>query len=92
MPCGNAWQAGGMEMFYYTYVLVSLKDNKLYIGYTDDIKDRLKMHNNGNVKATKNRLPFKLIYFEACLDKKKAIKREKYLKTGFGRGFLKTRI
>jgi putative endonuclease len=81
-----------MGKFYYTYVLQSLKDNKFYIGWTDDLKKRIDKHQQGLVKSTKNRLPIKLVYFEACLSKNKAIKREKQLKTGFGRKFLKERI
>ncbi|KKQ67083.1 MAG: hypothetical protein US86_C0001G0010 [Candidatus Daviesbacteria bacterium GW2011_GWA2_38_24] len=78
--------------FYYTYVLKSIKDQKLYIGSTGDIKERFKAHNQGEVKSTKNRRPFNLIYFEACQDKKQAEKREKYFKTGYGRKFLRDRI
>ena len=81
-----------MVKFYYTYVLLSFKDNEIYIGYTDDLNHRLKEHNLGNVLATKSRLPLKLVYFEACLNRKKAIKREKTLKTGFGRKYSKSRI
>jgi len=77
---------------FYTYVLKSDKDNKLYIGFTADIERRLKGHNSGNVVSTKNRRPFKLIYYEACANKRKAVDREKYFKTGFGRRFLKNRI
>ncbi len=77
---------------YYTYVLRSKKDGKFYIGVTKDLKRRFAEHNKGLVKATKNRRPFILIYYEACLSEKKAIKREKYFKTGFGRRFLKNRI
>ena len=77
---------------YYTYVLKSLKDRKLYVGYSDDLKSRIKRHNDGYVEATKSRRSFELIYYEACLDKQKALKREKYFKTGFGRRFLKSRI
>lgn len=77
---------------YFTYVLKSRKDFKLYIGYTDNLKRRLVEHNKGLVDCTKNRKPLGLIYYEACLDKDKAIKREKYFKTGFGRRFLKSRI
>lgn len=77
---------------YYTYVLLSKKDSKLYIGYTPDLRLRLQKHNNGFVVSTKNRRPMELIYYEACLDKQKAIEREKYFKTGFGRRFLKNRI
>ena len=81
-----------MEKFYYTYVLRSLSDNKLYIGWTEDLKHRKLAHDNGLVVATKDRRPLVLVYYEACLDKKKAIAREKYFKTGFGRRFLKSRI
>ncbi len=79
-------------MIYYTYVLKSKLDDYLYIGYTNDLKSRVREHNLGRVIATKNRRPLMLIYYEACLDKDKAIKREKYFKTGFGRRFLKQRI
>ena len=78
--------------FWYTYVLRSLKDNKLYIGYTRDLKQRLKRHYGGEVLSTKNRLPIQLVYFEACTSKSRAKSREKYFKTGFGRRFLKNRI
>ncbi|MFH1536701.1 MAG: GIY-YIG nuclease family protein [Patescibacteria group bacterium] len=77
---------------YYTYVLESQKDSKYYIGFTDDLNKRFDEHNKGLVPATKNRRPFKLVYYEACQNKEKAIKREKYFKTGFGRRFLKNRI
>ncbi len=77
---------------YFTYVLLSLKDNKHYIGHTDDLKRRFNEHNKGLVESTKLRRPFELIYYEACLNLSKAISREKYFKTGFGRRYLKTRI
>lgn len=79
-------------MFYYTYVLRSEKDGKLYVGYTNDLKSRLKQHDSGLVLSTKPRRPLKLIYFEACTSEEKAIKREKYFKSGFGRNFLKNRL
>jgi len=77
---------------FYTYVLRSKRDKKLYTGFTDDLRRRLVKHNKGLVLATKDRLPVELVYYEACLDKYKALKREKYFKTGFGRNFLKNRI
>lgn len=77
---------------FYTYVLKSKKDHKLYIGYTNDLKKRFEKHCNGLVESTKLRRPLELIYYEACLDKEKAVKREKYFKTGFGRRYLKSRI
>ena len=77
---------------YYTYVLKSDADDKLYVGWTDDLKTRLFKHNKGQVEATASRIPLKLIYYEACTNKKLAIAREKYFKTGYGRNFLKSRI
>lgn len=77
---------------FYTYVLLSEIDNQLYIGWTLDLNKRLSSHNQGDVPATKYRLPMKLIYYEACLFKELAIAREKQLKTGFGRAYLKRRL
>ena len=71
----------------YTYVLLC-SDEKLYIGCTADLRKRLTRHKRGQVAATKNRLPVKLIYYEACLSVGAARKREKYFKTGFGRRYL----
>lgn len=77
---------------FYTYVLLSEKDNKFYIGWTDNLKQRLRKHNLGLVQSTKDRTPLNLVYYEACLDKEKSIAREKQLKTGFGRKYLNSRI
>lgn len=77
---------------YYTYVLISTVDQNLYIGWTKDLKNRLNAHNKGLVDATKYRIPMELVYYEACLSEEKAIAREKQLKTGFGRLYLKNRI
>lgn len=78
--------------YYYTYVLRSLKDNNFYIGWTDNLKNRLKKHGQGHNLSTKFRRPFQLVYFEGCLSKEQALKREKSLKTGFGRKYLSNRI
>ena len=77
---------------YYTYVLQSEKDGGFYIGFTKDLKLRFEEHLNGRVDSTKNRRPFKLIYYEACLKQKDATRREKYLKTYNGRRFIHKRI
>jgi len=74
------------------YVLQSLKDKKLYIGYTADLKSRLIEHKKGDVATTKNRRPLVLIYYEAYRSKKDAKIREKFLKTGQGREFIKKNI
>jgi len=81
-----------MEDFYYTYILHSEKDGKNYAGYTKNLKLRFEQHQNGMVSSTKDRIPLKLIYFEACLSQTDALKREKYFKTHYGRMFLKNRI
>lgn len=78
--------------FYFTYVLQSKKDNKFYIGYTKDIELRFEQHQKGLVESTKDRLPLKLIYYEACLNQRDAVHREKYLKTHYGKMFLKKRL
>jgi len=77
---------------YYTYVLLSQKDGRFYTGATADLRKRIKDHNNGQVISTRLRRPLKLIYYEACLDKHDAIRREKYLKTGMGKQYLKNRL
>ncbi len=77
---------------YYTYVLKSTLDKRLYIGWTSNLERRIKKHQYGLVQATQNRRPLKLVYYEACLSEKKAILREKQLKTGFGRAYLKRRL
>jgi putative endonuclease len=77
---------------YYTYVLKSRKDNLLYIGFTHDLARRFKEHQEGAVDATRDRRPVELVYYESCTNKIKAIKREKYFKTGFGRRYLRNRL
>ena len=77
---------------YYTYVMRCIKDNSSYTGFTADLRERFKEHNDGKVTATKDRKPFELIYYEACLDKKDAYSREKYLKSGPGKRYLKNRL
>ena len=65
----------------YLYILQSLKDKKLYIGYSNNIIDRFRKHKNGKVRATSYRRPFKVVYLEKCKDKYEGRKREKYFKT-----------
>jgi putative endonuclease len=77
---------------FYVYVLHSEKDKNFYTGYTQDINNRLKQHNSGKVDSTRNRRPLKLIYWEGCLNQKDALHREKYLKTAWGKRYLKTRL
>lgn len=77
---------------YYVYILQSVKDKYFYVGYTHNLNDRLKLHNNRKVLATKNRLPLKLIYYEVCLNQQDATHREKYLKTSWGKRYIKSRL
>ena len=79
-------------MFFYTYILESLMDKKLYIGYTHDLRKRIEEHKKGKSSPTKTRLPLMLIYYEACLNETDAKRRERYLKTTKGRRFLGLRL
>ena len=77
---------------YYIYVLRSRLDGKFYTGFTSDIENRLNEHNSGKVSSTKRRVPFEIIYFEFCLNIDDALHREKYLKTTYGKRYLKNRL
>ena len=77
---------------FYTYVLQSMKDGKFYTGYTFDLRKRFNEHNSNKVFSTKNRGPFRLIYYEACINEDDAKAREKYLKSGMGKRYLKNRL
>lgn len=79
-------------MFYFTYVLQSIKDKKFYTGYTNNLTGRFEQHKRGLVESTKDRRPLRLIYFEGCLNQKDATHREKYLKTYFGKMFIRNRL
>jgi putative endonuclease len=78
--------------YYYIYVLKSGKDNNFYTGYTNNVNKRVKQHNVGEVQSTKYRLPLTLIYWEGCLNQKDALRREKYLKTAWGKRYIKNRL
>jgi putative endonuclease len=78
-----------MHGFYYTYVLLSQKDNQFYIGFTNDIDRRLSEHQQGKNISTSKRLPVKLLYFEGHLAKEDAMRRELYFKTTKGKVTLK---
>ena len=80
------------SVFFYVYVLESMKDHDCYTGYTENLKRRIEEHNKGLSFSTKFRLPFKLIYFEGCLSEQDAKRRENYLKTTQGRRFLSLRF
>jgi putative endonuclease len=77
---------------YYTYLLQSIKDKDFYTGCTKNLKLRFEQHHKGLVESTKDRIPFKLIYYEACINQADATRREKYLKSYHGKMFLKRRL
>ena len=74
---------------YFVYILQSAKDHKMYIGYTTDLKQRMKKHNSGGVQSTQHRRPLKLIFFEGYISKADALRREEYFKTTAGKRALK---
>jgi putative endonuclease len=69
----------------YVYILKSEQDGELYVGCTNDLKRRIELHNSKKVTSTKNRVPLKLIYYEAFLNQHDAFKREQFYKTGWGK-------
>jgi len=77
---------------HYAYVLKSQKSGGLYTGYTGNLRKRFKEHNDGSSGYTKTRGPYKLIYYEACLNQEDARSRELYLKSGRGKRYLKSRL
>jgi len=77
---------------FYVYLLKSEKDGKFYTGSTDDLKRRMGEHEAGYVKSTVRRKPLKLIYYEACINEDDARRRERYLKSGTGKKYLRNRL
>jgi putative endonuclease len=77
---------------HYVYVLQSVRDRGFYIGYTSNLRTRLRQHSEGNSLATSHRGPWKLIYYEAYLEQADALGRKKYLKSGAGRRFLRSQL
>ncbi len=81
-----------MATYCYMYVLRSAKDDRFYVGLTRNLRARLQAHNSGQVPSTKNRVPLELIYWEGCLNESDAAQREKYLKSVWGKRYLKGRL
>jgi len=77
---------------HYVYVLRSLKDGKFYVGYTENLEKRIAEHNDGKSASTKSRIPLELVYCEICKNKVDALRRERYLKTTYGKRYIKNRI
>ena len=81
-----------MHKYYYVYVLRSLKDAYFYTGYSSNLTNRIEAHHAGKVTSTKLRRPLELVYWEGCLNQQDATRREKYLKTAWGKRYIKIRI
>ncbi len=79
-------------MFHYKYILKSRKDGKWYTGITSNLRKRFEEHQKGISSSTKHRGPFDLIYYEACREEEDARAREKFLKSGMGKRFLRNRM
>lgn len=77
---------------HYVYVLQSEGDSNLYVGCTHDLKRRIELHNSKKVQSTKNRTPFTLIHYEAFTHPKDAFEREQFLKTGWGKRFIRKNL
>jgi putative endonuclease len=80
------------QSIFYVYVLLSEKDGMFYVGFTADLKNRINEHNKGLVQSTQHRRSVKLIYYEVSLNKIDALHREKYLKTSYGKKYIKNRL
>lgn len=93
LPAGR--QGGflyNIAMSYYIYIIQSDKDKSLYKGLTNNLERRIKQHNSGKNPSTKNKGPYKLVYYEECENRIKARKREIYFKSGVGREQLRKLI
>ena len=73
---------------YYVYILKNITNNEKYIGYSMNLKERIKQHNKGQSKYTSVRGPYKLVWYSAFLEKEKALNFEKYLKSSSGFAFI----
>ena len=81
-----------MRAYFYVYVLRSLSDQRFYVGFTKNPRKRIQDHEKGLVPSTKQRNPFELVYWEGCLDQTDATRREKYLKSSWGKRYIKSRL
>ncbi len=81
-----------MPRYCYVYVLRSTQDSQFYVGLTRDLRARVLAHNKGQVASTKRRVPLELIYWEGCLNESDAARREKYLKSAWGKRYIKSRL
>jgi len=77
---------------HYVCVLRSVKNGRFYAGSTSDLRKRLTEHQNNRSTYTKSHGPYELIYYEACMNANDALAREKYLKSGTGKRYLRNRV
>lgn len=78
---------------HYTYALMSLKNKRVYIGRTDNLRRRVFEHNSGiGGKYTRDSRPFKLVFYEAFFSKEDAVRQELFYKSGYGKEILKEKI
>ena len=78
---------------FYTYVLKSNKNDRLYVGSTNDLKRRFREHNSGiGGKYTKNNRPFEIVFYEAYNSYALAKQSERFYKTGYGKEILKSKL
>jgi putative endonuclease len=75
---------------YIVYAIKSLKDDRIYVGFTANLINRLNEHNSGKTRSTKGFIPWEIHYTEEIETRIEARKREKYLKSGVGKEFLKS--
>ena len=81
-----------LDVMFYVYIMQSLKDRKLYIGSTTDLRRRMAEHGSGKVRPTRHRLPLRLVCYEGYLHKEEAQRREKFLKSSDGHKDLAKRL
>ena len=76
----------------YVYILKSKLNADLYVGCTNNLEKRIQLHNSKKVQSTKTKAPYTLIHYEAFIHPKDAFERERYLKTGWGKTFIKKNL
>jgi putative endonuclease len=79
-------------MEYFVCILLSKKDKKFYTGFTTNLTERINKHNSGKVVSTLHRIPLELIYYEVCYNQEDALHRERYLKSTYGKRYIRNRL
>ena len=77
---------------HYVYVIISEVDRRMYVGMTQDVQKRLSQHNSGHTKSTKGYMPWNIFLIEKFATREEARKREVYLKSGYGKQWLKSKL